>query len=156
MTALALDAAQRRELRARAHHLQPVVMVGGDGLTDAVLRETDAALKAHGLIKVRALADSRDEREAMLAALADQLGAAPVQHIGRLLVLWRPTPPKEKAVDEGRRSGPRVVKIVKPTRSPTHRPSVKKVRLLGNQRVTSGGLVKRRRVRPVSPKKKLA
>jgi len=156
MTALILDAAQRRDLRAQAHHLDPVVMIGGDGLTDAVLREADAALRAHGLIKVRALAEGRGERESLLAALADQLGAAPVQHIGKLLVLWRPIPPKPKAQAEDRRPGPRLVKVLKPARSATHRPTIKKLRLLGNERVTTGGLVKRKRVRLVSPKKKQA
>lgn len=98
MKALVLTAAERREHRARAHHLDPVAMIGSDGLTPAVVREVDAALKAHGLVKVRALVDDRTTREQMLAGLADALGAAPVQHIGKLLVLWRPMPPKEKKI----------------------------------------------------------
>ncbi|MFM7532457.1 MAG: YhbY family RNA-binding protein, partial [Rubrivivax sp.] len=110
MTALALTPTERRAHRAQAHHLQPVVAVGADGLTDAVVRETDAALSAHGLIKVRVFADARDTREAMLAALTERLGAAPVQHIGKLLVLWRPIPEKDKEPREDRRPGPRMVK----------------------------------------------
>jgi putative YhbY family RNA-binding protein len=144
MPALALTPAQRRELRAEAHHLDPVVMIGGDGLTPAVEREADAALKAHGLIKVRALGDDREARAAQWLALADRLGAAPVQHIGKLLVLWRPKPDIEKAVDPDRKPGPKLVKIVKPSKSPSHRPTIKKVRLAGNMRVTAGGLVKRK------------
>ena len=143
MPALALTPTERRAHRAQAHHLQPVVAVGSEGLTPAVVRETDAALSAHGLIKVRVFADARDTREAMFAELADRLDAAPVQHIGKLLVLWRPVPEKEKAPREGRQPGPRMVKLVQPSASGHHRPTVKKVKLLGNQRVTPGGLIKR-------------
>ncbi len=153
MTALTLSPAERRAHRAAAHHLDPLVRIGGDGLTDAVMRETDVALKAHGLVKVRAFVDDRDAREAMLAQLADQLGAAPVQHVGKLLVLFRPIPPKEKAEDAGRKPGPRVVKIVSFSKSGNHRATVKKVRVMGNQRVTAGGLVKRAKSRQASPKK---
>lgn len=143
MAMLILNPAQRKEHRAAAHHLDPVVLVGGDGLTPAVVREVDAALKAHGLIKVRVFADDREAREAMLARLADDLNAAPIQHIGKLLVLWRPLPPKEKVEREDRGTGPRLIKLVKFSKSGNHRAMVKKVRLLGNQRVTPGGLVKR-------------
>jgi len=72
-------------------------MIGNDGLTPAVVKEIDGALRSHGLIKVRIFSDDRAAREAVLAELTDRLGAAPVQHIGKLLVLWRPIPPKEKA-----------------------------------------------------------
>ena len=154
MTALALTPTERRAHRAQAHHLQPVVAVGSDGLTEAVVRETDAALNAHGLIKVRVFADERQTREAMLAELTARLGAAPVQHIGKLLVLWRPVPEKEKTARQGRQPGPRLVTLVQPSKSGNHRPTVKKVKLLGNQRVTAGGRVKRKEVRQVSPKKR--
>ena len=90
MPQINLTPAQRKDKRADAHHLDPVVMIGGDGLTPAVVKETDAALKAHGLIKVRVLGDDRAAREAMFAQLCDELNAAPIQHIGKLLVLWRP------------------------------------------------------------------
>jgi RNA-binding protein len=66
-------------------------------LTAAVKKEADSALKAHGLIKVRVFSDDRSAREAMfLTTLADELNAAPIQHIGKLLVLWRPMPEREK------------------------------------------------------------
>jgi RNA-binding protein len=84
-----LSAAERQALKARAHALRPVVMVGAEGLTDAVVRELDAALRAHELVKVRVLAGDRDEREAMLAAMCETAGAARVQHIGKILVLYR-------------------------------------------------------------------
>jgi putative YhbY family RNA-binding protein len=156
MTAIALTPAQRKEHRAGAHHLEPVVMIGADGLTPAVEREVDGALKAHGLIKVRVFSDDRAAREAMLAALADKLGAAPIQHIGKLLVLWRPIPPKEKAEREDRGAAPRVVKVVSFSKSGNHRPTVRKVRVFGNERLTPGGQIKRAKKRQTSLKKKLA
>jgi putative YhbY family RNA-binding protein len=137
-----LTPAQRKEHRAAAHHLDPVVMIGNDGLSAAVKKETDAALRSHGLIKVRVLSDDRHARQAMLETLAEELDAAPIQHIGKLLVLWRPIPPKEKKIDEERRAGPREVKVLKATR-PGQRPEVKLLKVLGNQRLTPGGKVKR-------------
>lgn len=155
MPALTLTAAERRAHRADAHHLEPVAMVGGDGLTPAVTREIDGALKAHGLIKVRVFSDDRAAREAMLATLTDTLDAAAVQHIGKLLVLWRPIPPKAPApVADDRRPGPKTVKIVTFSKSGNHRATIKKVQVLGNERVTPGGLVKRAKPRMQSAKKK--
>lgn len=80
------------ELKARAHHLNPVVMVGQQGLTEAVIKETDAALTAHELIKIRIFGDDRAERIAICDALCKAVEAQPVQHIGKLLVLWRKNP----------------------------------------------------------------
>lgn len=142
MPQLEITAAQRRAYRADAHHLAPVVMIGGDGLTTAVQREVDVALNAHGLIKIRVLGGDRAQRETMLQQLCDALGAAPVQCIGKLLVLWRPRPVKEKAYDEDRMPGPREVKLLKFGR-PGQKPEVRQIRVLGNQRLTAGGLVKR-------------
>lgn len=156
MPAIQLTPAQRKDKRADAHHLDPVVLIGGEGLTPAVRKEVDAALNAHGLIKVRVFSDERDTREAMLATLADELGAAPIQHIGKLLVLWRPIPPKEKAERDDRMPGPKVVKVLKFSRSGNHRPQVKKVKVLGNQRLTAGGEVKRAKKRMTSIKKTAA
>jgi RNA-binding protein len=147
MTALVLTAAQRREHRAASHHLHPVVAIGADGLTDAVRHEADAALNAHGLIKVRVFSDDRNTREAMLAELCDGLGAAPVQHIGKLLVLWRPVPPKAKAAREDAGAPTKVVKVLKFSKSGNHRPQVKKLTVRGNERLTAGGIVKRAKKR---------
>ncbi len=151
MPQIILTPAQRKVHRADAHHLDPVVLIGGDGLTAAVRKEVDAALKAHGLIKVRVFSDDRAERETMLQTLSDTLDAAPIQHIGKLLVLWRPLPPKEKTPDEDRKPGPREVKILKYSKKGGQRPEVKTIKLLGNQRLTPGGQVKR-----VKPKQKSA
>lgn len=154
MPAIQLTPAQRKEHRAAAHHLDPVVMIGAEGLTPAILKETDGALKAHGLIKVRVFSDDRAGREALLATLADQLNAAPVQHIGKLLVLWRPIPPVEKSENEARSSGSRTVKVVSFAKSGNHRPTVTKLTVHGNQRVTAGGQVKRAKSRITSVKKR--
>ena len=153
MPAISLTPAERKVHRAAAHHLDPVVMIGAEGLTPAVVKEVDSALKAHGLIKVRVFSDDRTGREAMLQHLCDGLTAAPIQHIGKLLVLWRPVPEKDKAADEDRRPGPREVKILKFSKSGNHRPQVKKVRVMGNERVTAGGMIKRARKRQTSVKK---
>ncbi len=153
MPAIPLSPAQRKEHRAAAHHLDPVVAIGGEGLTAAVRKETDAALKAHGLIKVRMFSDDREAREAVFQDLADTLNAAPIQHIGKLLVLWRPVPPKEKVERDERPGGSRVVKILKFSKSGNHRPQVKKLTVHGNQRVTAGGMIKRAKKRIVSVKK---
>jgi RNA-binding protein len=153
MTALILTPAERKEHRAGAHHLSPVVAIGGDGLTAAVTKEIDAALNAHGLIKVRVFSDDRGAREAMLGTLADTLDAAPIQHIGKLLVLWRPIPPKAKAEREDRKPGPRVVKVVKFSKSGNHRATVSKVKVMGNERITRGGIVKRQKTPRTSVKK---
>ena len=149
MPHIELTPAERKANRAEAHHLDPVVMIGADGLTPAVVKETDAALNAHGVIKIRVLGDDRAAREAVFQQLAEQLNAAPIQHIGKLLVLWRPKPAKEKAVDEDRRPGPKDVKVLKHSKRGGQRPEVKVVRVLGNQRLTPGGKVKR-----VQPKQK--
>ncbi len=153
MPQITLTPAQRKVHRAEAHHLDPVVLIGGDGLTPAVRKEVDAALKAHGLIKVRVFSDDRSAREAMLQTLSDELHAAPIQHIGKLLVLWRPVPEKEKPVSEERMPGPRDVKVLKFSKRGGQRPEVKVVRVLGNQRLTSGGQVKRVKVLKKSIKK---
>lgn len=156
MPAIQLTPSQRKEHRAAAHHLDPVVLVGGDGLTPAVTKEINNALNAHGLIKVRVFSDDRAAREAMFAQLSHELDAAPIQHIGKLLVLWRPMPEKEKAERDDRMAGPKIVKILKFSKSGNHRPQIKKVKVLGNERVTAGGEVKRARKRTTSIKKTTA
>lgn len=158
MPQIQLTPAQRKVHRAEAHHLDPVVMVGGDGLTANVIKEVDAALNAHGLIKVRVFSDDRLAREAMFQKLADDLHAAPIQHIGKLLVLWRPLPDKvdkERADDEDRMPGPRDFKVLKYSKRAGQRPEVKTLRVLGNQRLTAGGNVRRAKPKPkVSVKKR--
>ena len=153
MTAIQLTPAQRKDKRADAHHLDPVVMIGGDGLTPAVVKEVDAALNSHGLIKVRIFSDERATRSAFFETLANQLNAAPIQHIGKLLIFWRPMPEKEKVEREDRKPGPRVVKLLKFSKSGNHRPQVKKITVLGNQRIAAGGELKRAKKRITSIKR---
>ncbi len=92
---LEITADQRRALRARAHALNPVVSISQNGLPEAVLKEIGICLASHELIKIRVYNDDREEREGYLREICEQLGAAPVQHIGKLLVVWRPAPDEE-------------------------------------------------------------
>lgn len=111
-----LTAAERRDLKARAHALHPLVMIGNDGLTPAVLKAVDEALKSHDLIKVRAAGADRDAREALLQAICAATGASPVQCIGKVLIIWREQParpPIEPAAKPVRAAG---------RRTPTARP----------------------------------
>lgn len=87
---LELTSEQRKFLKSQAHALKPVVMIGNAGLTDAVVKETLRALAAHELIKIRVLNDNREEREAWLTEMCAKTGAAPVQHIGKLLLIYKP------------------------------------------------------------------
>lgn len=98
MAELIMSAKERQQLKGEAHKLNPVVLMGAEGLTDAVVQEVDRALAAHGLIKVRAPGDDRAQREQIFADLAERLSAARVQAIGKILVLFRPLP--EDAADK--------------------------------------------------------
>jgi RNA-binding protein len=102
-----LTPSRRSELRAEAHKLKPVVLIGDKGLTDEVLREIDVALKAHELIKVRANTDDRKARELWMEKIVERLQAEAVQQIGKVLVVYRENfdKPREKKGPEAR--GPR-------------------------------------------------
>lgn len=104
MAELTLAQDERLRLRAQAHRLQPVVQLGAAGLSEAVFAEIDRALRAHGLIKVRAAGTQRTDREALSRAIAERLGAAQVQLIGNTVVLFRPIP---EPAAKGSASGPR-------------------------------------------------
>jgi len=84
-----LSATERKQLKARAHKLEPMVMIGTKGLTDEVVKEVDLALKAHELIKVRAAALEREQRADALKALCERTGAESVQAIGKVFVIYR-------------------------------------------------------------------
>jgi len=83
---------ERRALRARAHALDPVVLIGDGGLTAAVLEEIDRSLNAHELIKVRVAGEDRDARSDTLRRVCEDLGASAVQQIGKILVIYRQRP----------------------------------------------------------------
>lgn len=106
----ALTSRDRSRLKARAHALEPVVQIGHDGVSDAVVAEIDRALAAHELIKVRAAGHDRDARGELLEAILAKIDATPVQTVGKVMVLWRPRPdesPKgstDKAPLKGKRA----------------------------------------------------
>lgn len=106
---LNISSNERRVLRARAHSLNPVVSISQNGLSESVVKEVNASLTSHELIKIRVYSDDRELREQFLATICQQLNAAPIQHIGKLLVLWRPQPdtPATPAKPRPRRPGPR-------------------------------------------------
>ncbi|MDR2031981.1 MAG: YhbY family RNA-binding protein [Azoarcus sp.] len=92
-----LTSVQRQALRARAHALRPVVAIAGNGLGAGVIAELERSLQAHELIKVRVQGAERARREALLAEICEALDAAPVQHIGNILIVWRPRKAKPEA-----------------------------------------------------------
>lgn len=158
MPQLELTSARRRALRAQAHHLPALAHIGSNGLSDAAVQEIDSLLAAHALVKVRVLEAEREERADMGAQLAERLNAAFVQHIGRLLVLWRPLPEKKDtpaADDDGkpRHAAPRDVKVLRYSSRGGQRPEVRFVRVLGNQRLSAGGKLKKARPKQRSLKK---
>lgn len=89
---LVLTPTDRRALKARAHALKPVVWIGTAGLSETVLHELDQGLKSHELIKVKVATDEWEIRNALLEEICSRLEAAPVQHIGKMLVIYRPEP----------------------------------------------------------------
>ena len=93
-----LTSSRRSELRAEAHKLGPVVIIGDKGLTDEVMKEIDRSLKAHELIKVKAATDDRAARSAWMQEICARLEAHPVQEIGKVLVIYRENfdKPREK------------------------------------------------------------
>lgn len=117
---IALTPADRKALRARAHHLDPVVMIGESGLSRAVLAEADRALDAHELIKIRVLGDDRAQRQALLTEICSALGCAAVQSIGKLLIVYRPKPIEDTA-ERKRPRGPHVPKKLAATGASTRR-----------------------------------
>jgi RNA-binding protein len=96
---VSLTPRERAHLKARAHALEPVLQVGNAGLTDKVAAEVDRALTAHELIKVRIGGADRDAREELCDAICARAGAAEVQRVGKVLVLWRPKPDAASAGD---------------------------------------------------------
>jgi putative YhbY family RNA-binding protein len=152
---LKLTPAERSVLRAQAHVLNPIVLIGEAGLTPAVMKEIALGLDVHGLIKVRVFGDDRLQRIAFYESICAELDAAPVQHIGKLLVLYRPKKENESTSSPTRSGGKgmREVTIVKPSPSGTKKPSVTKVMLKGNERVTAGGSIRRAKTRQTSAKK---
>lgn len=89
---LTLTLARRRTLKALAHTIKPVVQIGAAGLSKTIIHELDQGLKSHELIKVKVFSDEREMRNMLLDEICQHLEAAPVQHIGKILVIYRPKP----------------------------------------------------------------
>lgn len=87
--AQALTAAQKRHLRALAHALKPVILMGAKGVSDALIAELGNALDRHELVKVKVAGEDRDARDVVIEQLVDATGAALVQRIGNIAVLFR-------------------------------------------------------------------
>lgn len=164
MAILPLTAQKRSSLRAEAHILHPVVIIGHSGLSDAVIKEIDAVLSVHTLIKIRVFSDEKDIRAEYFDTLCDQLGAAQVQHIGKLLIVYRPLSAATKKrtfaqtlTDEDGFKGaaPYRVTVVKSS-VPNRRVKTKEITIKGNERVTQSGTVKRGKKTTVSAKKKMS
>jgi len=118
MPEIQLTPRERQALKARAHALKPVVLLGAAGLSAAALKEIDRALAAHELIKVRVPGDDRDEREALFAEVAEALSAARVQAIGKLLLFYRPAPDEDPpTADRAERTRAAAPRSKAPTRS---------------------------------------
>lgn len=120
-----LTSAERRALKGRAHRLNPVVLIGEAGLTPTIVAEVDRALRAHELIKIRVMGAERAAREAMLGAVCAATGAAPVQHIGKVLVVYRESPAGEEpeALPPPRKLPARTPRSA--TRRPPHRAKIR-------------------------------
>lgn len=135
MPKLELTSQERSALRARAHPLRPVVLLGDKGLTEAVIKEIDCNLTAHQLIKVKAAGEDRDSRQEMLDTLCETLSCAPVHHLGKTLILYRPSE-AELAAEAGNLQTRAVRKASEP-----HTP--KKLAATGITRTRKGEIAKR-------------
>jgi len=92
---LILTVLRRRELKALAHSINPIVTIGKVGLSTSVIDELDRGLLSHELIKVKAQLDDRVARKALFEEICEKLGAAPVQHIGKIFIIYRPRPEED-------------------------------------------------------------
>lgn len=80
---------KRQELKGLAHKLKPVIMIGNNGFSDAVSKETDRALNDHELIKIKIALEDRDARKAIVADIVSATSAELVQQIGKIIVIYR-------------------------------------------------------------------
>lgn len=145
MPKLELTSQQRRALRAAAHPLHPVVLIGDRGLTDAVLGEIDRNLAAHELIKVRVAGAEREDREAMLDAICEALSCAAVHHLGKTLIIYRPdalaqqaAAAAENATRAVRRKSEPYVPKKQAARPETGKPAARPARTAGAGRAAAG------------------
>ena len=90
MNQIVITSQERSALRSAAHSLNPIVLIGDKGLTQAVLKEIDVGLNAHELIKVRVSGKDKTQRNEILETICAELNCAPVHHLGHVLILYRP------------------------------------------------------------------
>lgn len=100
MTELKIDRDERIRLRAESHDLNPTVLLGQNGLTEAVVKEIEKALNSHGLVKIRIPGDDRDERAEIVQKILDDTNSARIQTIGKTVTIWRPMPKEEEPIQE--------------------------------------------------------
>lgn len=92
MPTLTITIPLRNQLRALAHDLRPVVLIGDNGLTDAVIKEINVHLTVHQLIKIRVAGDDREARKTIFEKICTELNAEPIHHIGKILTIYRENP----------------------------------------------------------------
>ena len=87
---LTLNSKQIRHLRSTSHALEPIVTIGSNGLSESVLKEIDRSLSAHELMKIKVQGDDRELRASLMQNICESLNAVAIQHIGKLLIIYRP------------------------------------------------------------------
>ncbi|MCL1058321.1 ribosome assembly RNA-binding protein YhbY [Shewanella sp. Choline-02u-19] len=97
-----LTTKQKQHLKGLAHNLKPVVMLGGNGLTEGVLAEIDSALSHHELIKVKVASGDRELKNAIVDAIVRETQAEKIQLIGHVLVLFRQSEEMKIAVPKAK------------------------------------------------------
>lgn len=112
---LTLTSKRRRELKALAHDINPVVIIGKIGLSASIISELERGLSSHELIKIKIQIDDREARKELFEEICQQLGAAPVQQIGKILVIYRPKldtadKPPVTPIPNKKKNGPRRTK----------------------------------------------
>lgn len=93
---MSLSENQKRQLRKLGHDLKPVVIIGANGLTDAVCNEIDLSLAHHELIKIKVNASDRDERDEIIQTLCQRCSAELIQRVGHVALVYRPNPETPK------------------------------------------------------------
>jgi RNA-binding protein len=89
---MTLNKKQIQHLKGLAHSLKPVVLLGNNGLTEAVVAEIDYALNHHELIKIKVPTDDREVRVQIIEAIVRETQATKVQVIGKTLAIYRQSP----------------------------------------------------------------
>ena len=131
MPTLTITTQLRNQLRAAAHALRPVVLIGDNGLTEAVLKEINVHLTVHQLIKIRVAGDDREARKAIYDQICSELNAEPIHHIGKILTVYRQNPERPSVLmDESENT--------RAVRKPTEPYTPKKLAAAGLKKTKSG------------------